>query len=273
MQDEVMDEQLRLATVERISSYTVGIAVEKNTGMGTGTLVTDGTRKFILTAEHVVRGVDMAGVKFWLKPNAALIEKAPTEATIKDVGALTVGRKIPIVEALTDQNQDIAVLRIANEWTVPEGAEIYHIGRSFEFMKWPDAQLDGISIMMFGFPVDNSKPLHTVGNNTFRFLGAASMLSEYSSKTDSEGSKRLSGVSPEKDFLFEYTGRSLNIEPHGFSGSGVWIPSDTRGRKVWTSDPILIGVTKSYFRKPNLIAATKLPAIVTLEDGPKNGTN
>jgi hypothetical protein len=264
MHDDVMNEQLRRATTERISSYTVGIAAEKNTLMGTGTLITDGILKFILTAAHVVQGVDIDGVKFWLKPNAALIEKAASEATLKDVGSLTVGTSIPIVEALTDPVQDIAILRIANEWKVPEGAEVYHIGRSFEFASWPEQQLDGISILMFGFPVANSKPLHTVGNNTFRFLGAASMLSGYSAKTNAEKFKGLSGVSADKNFLFDYTGVGDNIEPHGFSGCGVWIPTDTQGRKVWTSDPILIGVTKSYFRKPNLVCATKLPAIVTI---------
>ena len=275
MHDDVMNEHLRLATVERIASYTVGIAAEKNTLMGTGTLITDGTHKFILTAAHVIQGVDMDGVKFWLRPNKGLIEKAAREATVEEVGSLTVGTSIPVVEALTDPNQDISILRIANEWKIPEGAEVYHIGRSFEFASWPEQQLDGISILMFGFPVANSKALHTVGNNTFRFLGAASMRSGYSAKTNIDGFKGLSGVTSEKDFLFEYTGVGDNIEPHGFSGCGVWIPTDTQGRKVWTSAPILIGVTKKYFRKPNLIAATKLPAIVTITppDGEKNGTN
>jgi len=264
MHNDAMNQQIRRATTERISSYTVGIAAEKNTIMGTGTLITDGLLNFILTAAHVVEGVDMGGVKFWLKPNAALIEKAASEATPKDIGILTVGTSIPIVEALTDPIQDIAILRIASGWKVPEGAEVYHIGRSFEFASWPEQQLDGISMLMFGFPVANSKPLHTVGNSTFLFLGAASMLSGYPAETNAEEFTGLSGVSAEKDFLFDYTGLDDNIEPHGFSGCGVWIPTDTHGGNIWTSDPILIGVTKSYFRKKNLIAATKLPVIVTI---------
>jgi hypothetical protein len=265
MHDDALNEQLRLATTERIASYSVGIVAEKNTVVGTGTLITDGTHRFILTAAHVIKDVDMAGVKFWLKPNAALIEKAAREATIKDVGRLTVGTSIPIVEALTDFTKDITILRIANEWSVPDGAQTHHIGRSFEFANWPEQQLDGISIMMFGFPVANSKPLHTIGNNTFCFLGAASMLSGYSSKTNAEKFKGLSSdVLPEKDFLFEYTGVGDNIDPHGFSGCGVWVPTDTQGRRVWASDPVLIGVTNKYFRKANLISATKLPAIVTI---------
>ncbi|QHN03086.1 S1 family peptidase [Granulicella sp. WH15] len=262
MHDDALNEQLRLATNEKVASYTVGIAVEKNTGAGTGTLITNGTHRYILTAAHVIEGVDMAGVKFWLRPNKGLIEKAAQDTTGQEVGRLTVGAAIPIVETRTDPKTDITILRIDDSYVFPEGPEIYHIARSFEFSSWPEEQLDGISTLIFGFPVENSRPLHTIGNNTFRFLGAASMLSKYSTKTNTEGFNGLSGVSPDKDFLFEYT--ADNIEPYGFSGSGVWIPTDTRGRKVWTADPVLIGVTNSYFRKANLISATKLPAIVTI---------
>jgi len=262
MHDDALNEQLRLATNEKVASYTVGIAVAKNTGAGTGTLITDGTHRYILSAAHNIEGVDMAGVRFWLRPNKALIEKAALDTTSKEVGKLTVGVSIPIVETRTDPKTDIVILRIDDSYVFPEGPEIYHIARSFEFSSWPEEQLDGISTLIFGFPVANSRPLHTIGNNTFCFLGAASMLSRYSKETNAEKFKGRPDVSPDKDFLLEYTGDDM--EPHGFSGCGVWIPTDTQGSRVWTSDPVLIGVTNRYFRKANLISATKLPAIVTI---------
>jgi hypothetical protein len=105
MHDLVLDEQLRLATLERIASYTVGIAVEKNTSIGTGTLITDGTDRFILTAAHVIEGADISGARFWLRPNRALIEKAAIDTTENEVGRMTAGASISIVEIRTDRKQ------------------------------------------------------------------------------------------------------------------------------------------------------------------------
>jgi S1-C subfamily serine protease len=58
MYEPSINEQLRLATLERIASYTVGTTVEKNTGIGSGTFVTDGTDRYFLTAAHVIDGDD-----------------------------------------------------------------------------------------------------------------------------------------------------------------------------------------------------------------------
>jgi len=70
-----VNEQLRLATLERIASYTVGIAVEKNRGIGTGTLVTDETDCYILTAAHVIPGADTGAARFFIN-GTQLIEIA-----------------------------------------------------------------------------------------------------------------------------------------------------------------------------------------------------
>ena len=144
MHDDALNEQLRLATIERIASYTVGIAVEKTTGAGSGTLITDGTHRYILTAAHVIEGVDIDGARFWLRPNKAIIEKAARDTTSKEVGRLTVGVSIPIGETRIDPKTDIAILRIDDSFVLSEGPEIYHIARSFEFSSWPEEQLDGI---------------------------------------------------------------------------------------------------------------------------------
>jgi hypothetical protein len=42
------------------------------------------------------------------------------------------------------------------------------------------------------------------------------------------------------------------------------MPTETKGRLVWDSDPILIGVVHTYFPNSNVIAATKLTAVVTI---------
>jgi len=265
MNDEFINEQLRLAVVEKLASYTVGIAVSKNTQIGTGTLVTDGTGRYILTAEHVIKGADVSDIRFFLRPNTALKEKAAIETTNEEVGRMTVGAAIPIVEIRTDPAADIAILTIDDSFVLPDGAEFYHLAKSYEFALWPDDRLDDTSILIYGFPVANSRPITTIGNNTFCFLGTASMISRYSMTLNSTAFKSLSSdVSSEKDFLITYTGVGDGIHPGGFSGCGVWVPTDSRGNQVWSADPLLIGVVHSYFAKSQLIAATKLPSVVTI---------
>jgi hypothetical protein len=78
------DNHLRLATFERIARYTVWIAVEKNTGVGTGTLIAVGKDR------HVVAGVNVRMINFWMRPPAALIEKHALDTTSSEVGRLSV---------------------------------------------------------------------------------------------------------------------------------------------------------------------------------------
>jgi len=211
-----INDQLRLATLERIASYTVGIAVENNTGVGTGTLVANGKDRYVLTAAHVIEGVDLAKIRFWLRPPAPMIEKAAIVTTNEEVGRMTVGKLIPIVEVLTDTKTDIAVLKIDDAFVLPEGAEMYQLAKSHEFAVWPEQSFDELSLFLFGFPVDNARPLQTVGNNTFCYLGTASLLSHYSFDLNATGFKKLpSTFSSDKDFLIEYSGIGENMLQRG----------------------------------------------------------
>jgi hypothetical protein len=261
---DALNDNLRLATLERIASYTVGIAVLKNTGIGTGTLITDGADRYILTAAHVLEGADVRESLFWLRPNKAMIEKAAIETTNQEVGRFTPGISIPITEKRTDPETDIALLCIDPSFVLPEGAEFYHMEKSNEFATWPEEALSDVSMLMFGFPVGNSRPIITVGDNTICFIGQASMLSKYSSEFNKEGFKKLPRpLSQDKDFLLEYTGVGSDIHPRGFSGCGIWVPAETRGPKLWRPDPLLVGVANLYFKGSNVIVSTKLPSIVT----------
>lgn len=265
MDEREINRNLANATFERIAGYTVGIAVENNTAVGTGTLITDGTNRYILTAAHVIEGTDLSNARFWLRPNSALIERAAANTTDREVGRLTFGVDLPIVKSNVDPPTDIAILTIDEKFVAPESVEFYNLGKSQQVTNWPADSFDGTSIAMFGFPSANSRPVKTVGNNTFCFIGVAMTLSRYSKELNDEGFKKLSSdVSPEKDFLFTYNGMGEGIHPRGFSGCGVWIPTETQGHLVWNSDPMLIGVVNRYFPTSNVISATKLPSIVEI---------
>jgi hypothetical protein len=44
-------------------------------------LVTNGTDRYILTAAHVVERIDIANMRFWFRPPAAMVEMPAKETT------------------------------------------------------------------------------------------------------------------------------------------------------------------------------------------------
>ena len=177
MPDDISD-HFRLATLELIARYTVGIAVENNTGIGTGTLVLIGGERFILTAAHVIGQSNPNDIRFWMRPARALREKAAANTTNAEIGGFSLGVHLPIVEILKDSRTDIAALKLDSSFVLQEAVEVYDVRKSHEFMNWEDRKLDGLSLVLFGFPVGNSREIAVDGNRSFRFLGCASHLSE-----------------------------------------------------------------------------------------------
>jgi hypothetical protein len=268
-----IDEQFRIATEERIARYVVGIAVEKNAGIGTGTLVLVGGQRYILTAEHVIGESKQDDIRFWLRPPAAIRQKAAADAEISEIGEGTFGDRLPIVEIWKDKTIDIAAMRLDSSWVPPEAVEVYDVRKSLEFMRWDDAKLDGLSLVLFGFPEGNSKELFTEGNRSFRFLGCASYLTEYSVELNKTAWSNFSSErSPAKEFVFKYHSILSDIEPHGFSGGAVWVLGDNPNRKIWQPDPILIGGVHHYMRRSGVLVAAKLPTFIAAELMPAVGS-
>jgi hypothetical protein len=263
MSRQELDDQYRIAITERIARFTVGIAGERNTVVGTGTLVKVGGERTILTAAHVIGASRPDDLRFWLRPPAPLKEKAARSTSDAEVGKYTAGIHLPIIEIAKDDKVDIAVLRVHESFDLPDGPDVYDAFSSREFIDWEDGRLEGLTLVLMGFPTDNSRLVNTIGNRQFHFLGAASFLSEYSVELNRSVWRRLSSsFSDLKDFVFEYHGYSEQIGPRGFSGAGVWIPAADPAKKIWAPDPILIGVVHTHVPKLGLLVATKLPSII-----------
>jgi hypothetical protein len=175
-QMDPLNHQQRKANTERIASHTVGIASERNTAVGTGTLVMLDGQKFVLTAKHVLGSSAADELRFWLHPPTAMRDKAAKDTTNEEVGGFTSGGKLPIVGALVDDVLDFAALRLDPNYKLPNGPEFYDICRSEPIMQWDEQALDERSLLMFGFPIDNSREVTTAGNRKFMFLGCAEHL-------------------------------------------------------------------------------------------------
>jgi hypothetical protein len=67
-----LNQQRQKANIERITSHTVGIASDQNTGVGTGTLALLDGQKFLLTAKHILGRSTPDELRFWFArlPNA-----------------------------------------------------------------------------------------------------------------------------------------------------------------------------------------------------------
>jgi len=258
MSDSIINDQQRLAIVERIACHTVGIAVASNTGVGTGTLVSANGEHFVVTAAHVVKGVDAQAIRFWVRPPAPIIERSAKNLTPAEIGRLTAGKSFPIEGIDADAAADIAAIKIASNFRLPAPNQFYDLGRSIEFADWSDDKLDGLSLIYFGFPVANSLPIGQVKDRDFHYVGCAHGMVHYEKTVNTEAWKDLpSSYFPEKDFLLEYSTQQ-SIDPQGLSGCGVWIASVNPNSSVWSSEPILIGVVRHYFRRQGLLAATKV---------------
>lgn len=258
---------LRKAAVEAIASHTVGIAVLDNTAIGTGTLVSYLGKRYVLTAKHVIAGAAIETIRFWPRPPRAMIEKAAKDATDADYGRETVGVLFPVAAYSTSSEADIALLEIDARFELAAGAEFYDLSRSAPFGDWRPEGLDALLLLIFGYPTENSRPLRRVGNMEQRFLGATAFESRYFAESNEpEKWKGLPyQLDPAKDFLFDYPQPIEDaMHPRGFSGCGVWVPCDIPGRPVWTSEPVLLGVTHTYLKSRGLIAATQMPVIFSV---------
>jgi hypothetical protein len=258
-----LNQQHRKANIERIASHTVGIASERNTGVGTGTLVLLDGQKFVLTAKHVLGKSTPDELRFWLRPPTAMRDKAAKDTTNEEVGGFTMGDKLPIVDAQLDEVRDVAALRLDPSYALPDGPEFYDMRSSVPIMKWDEQELDGLSILMFGFPIDNSREVTTEGNRKCMFMGCAEHLSNYSAELNTKIWGRIeSKFSRDKDFAFTYNGETEEYKPLGFSGCGVWLLGETRNAPVWTPDPIMIGIVHNWLSKSGNLLALKLPAFI-----------
>lgn len=263
--DSVINAQQRLALVERIACYTVGIATNENTCVGTGTLVAIDEYHLVITAEHVIKDADVQKIRFWCRPPAPIIEKAAKDLTPSQIGRLTEGRQFPIETIITNPDTDLAAIKIPTDFQLPEPNEFYLLNKSWQLAKGPEEQHDGLSLIYFGFPVANSLPLGTVGDKEFHFLGCAHGACHYDNALNTQGWKNLSSsLSPEKDFLLRYNLSQENIAPSGFSGCGVWVGSEDPKSIVWGSEPLLVGTIHSYLAKSSLLIATKIARILVI---------
>jgi hypothetical protein len=247
-----------MALQQVIAEHTVIILMNKRRQVGTGTLVTVGSKKVILTAYHNVEGTPADDLQFGFKHEG----NAQVVATVNELS--TKAREIqpnPLYslrfdgEVTYDEKHDIAAL-ILDSREVPRGMATFYRAPQIKPFPIPD----GKSVLIFGFPVDFST---IVGPRT-KLVGATPDHLRYDSTLNYE--KFLpSAYDPENEFLLRYLSIDDGLRPHGYSGAGAWCALENSENEVfWIPQAILIGVITSYLTKHRLLVVAGLRPISEL---------
>jgi hypothetical protein len=242
-----LDKAEYMALQESILKSTVGIGIDKNTVIGTGTCVSYGGKNFILTAEHVIRDATSEAIRLFIPPATPLMEHSMRSGLPPNSlgGPIVMGDFFETGLPLVDLDNDIAALPIESTVLFPKHMRFLEMEHVLSQIS------DGASMLLLGFPVDNS----TVLGPNAKLLGLTSEHANYST-TLQQNSHLHSSYDPASHLVVNYTRLDDGIEPFGFSGAGVWCNFNVE-TQIWEPKPAFAGVVTSWHRNQNLIQITR----------------
>lgn len=234
------------AIEEAVRRKTVGIVhgsgSDKWRGIGTGTLVVWKGRRFVLTADHVIRDTKTADLRFFL-PSVSPPEKVERHELLQlrgvDTANLNQFVEFQLISVFRNQALDLAVIDVDPRAGLPEPAEF------FELEQGAASPATGATVTLTGFPQDISR--QTEEGHFVVFTHA-----EWSDVIDAPDG--LDGFDPRIHIAVPYAAREQygDALPHGLSGSAAWFRRGTTPG-VWHANLELGGVTISWYKRPNLL--------------------
>ena len=245
-----------VAFQECIANCTVGILTDDGRGVGTGTLVSSGPKRLILTADHVLNGSDFSKLRFILRPEGSLQEAPLGRIAAPDPGYVLSGGPIKPGNIVRDAANDIAALLLDSEQRL-QGAAAFH-----EVLPVADPRIEeGTSIILHGFPVGTAVQV----GPTSQAVSAVADHVKYDSTLNNLRYLPAS-YNPERQFLIKYGLAKDGILPHGLSGAGAWC-SRIVSSNIWRASPVLVGVVTGYVRRYELLTVTNRGSVDKLLSG------
>jgi hypothetical protein len=249
---KLIDQVEYMAFMEAVVRSTFGLAVHNNTGIGTGTLVSFGEKKFVLTAEHVIKDVDPSEIRYLVPPPAPLKQHSMLDGVPPEFNLPSSGDLFPVDgKVLINKTNDLAAIPLRSTALIPKYM------RPFPIEICLDKIINDSSVLILGFPVDNSAeykgPLPYKGQ--WNALGVTSEHVVFSEPLQTKFTLH-STFDPERHFLIEYSRVDDGITPYGFSGAAAWC-AEMPNSPIWTAKPYLAGVFTSWHpktsRQPHLL--------------------
>jgi hypothetical protein len=167
---------------------------------------------------------------------------------------------VPFVDAAND----IAAFPLESTTLVPDYMRFFRIEKTLAPIP------DSTSIVVLGFPVDNSVLYSRI--TPLRVWKALGLTTEHGLYLDSLQDRYAlhSSFDVMRHFVMEYSRAQDGITPPGFSGAGAWCVANSAGL-VWHAEPVLAGVFTCWHRKtgshPHLIQATRGEILKRLFEG------
>jgi hypothetical protein len=252
--DYALNKAEYLAFTERVSCHTVGLLMHANRGVGTGTLITYGDQRVVLTADHNLTQTSAEDIRFYMRPAGTMQERSVKHDLSIRPRVLSIGDTLSFrCDPIRDRKNDIAALVLEPSQQLSGAASFYDATRLVDY---PIA--DGTSIIVLGFPLANSTELAPGVN----ILGATSDHGIYDSARN-----YLAGLpssyDPEEQFLLNYTRIEDDLAPEGFSGAAVWVNWNVHG-PIWKPNPGFAGVVTGYLAKRKLLVVAQVGPVLRL---------
>lgn len=227
--------------------YITGIygIIDDNQGelLGSGTFIEINNEVFILTARHVI------------------LSKSKYKAIAHSLGY---GMKPVIIEGpffLSDSLQDIALAEVDKNYSKNVNA------LKIEKLASSSSDVDKDILFLHGFYQTGS-----------RFSGLANgVISDSFPYGSVVGNYSYNWVDEKKHFAFDYptenvqneSGRSMTLpDPHGLSGSGVWLSNRVSCGSSWNSDEAnFVGVAINWDQNGKSLIVTRIESVLDLIKG------
>jgi len=237
------------AIVENIYAHTLGLAGYPPVFLGSAVAIRWKGRALVVTADHVIRGVDDSQLLFAPRPPVPLkLNDGPLDAMRGRMHRL---KKLPVIRRYSQKEKDIAALEVPSEL---EGErpllQFYDLRESLTLPRpMPE------SVTMIGFPGD---ALEQPATGVWIFSGhlLIAQPQRYAGQT-------LKDFLPRSNFLLSFPPATDGRKPHGFSGTGIWYQINTPKSELWVPKLILLGICTGYYDRSRLLCALRIERILT----------
>lgn len=238
---------------EAITNHLVCIMTHGRRSIGSGVLVRRGGKTFVVTAAHVIGGANPEEVELFLRLPGLLAEAGSGVAPRP-------GTQVhwKVVRRLRSPPNDLAALEVEAA-TPPAPAEFYDLTSA-----GPVTLNDRTSLVYCGFPTSAGVPLG-------RKIRAVPVCDDHTCYdpgllSRSSANIRVTDHNPRAQLLVPYLRYHEGIEPHGFSGAGLWANREHAQSPIWRPRATLVGIIVGYIRAIHALNATALPAVLSLVD-------
>jgi hypothetical protein len=236
---------------EHLYWYVGGVSMmSKKTGfieVGTVTAMCWENRRFLLTADHVIKEHLNDELTFVFRPHGTIPEARWWQRSTP--GPLFRAQPLSIIQRYRCAEDDLAALEV-NPDVEASGRVRFHELHAGSKVIRPIRS----SLFAIGLPFDSCE-----------FLGPHAAAFSMHILAGDEARKNLpGGFNPKKNILMEFPPAKEKREPGGFSGSGAWYQMATEKRQIWRPEMILAGIITHYHRSRRVLEICRIERVVKL---------